>query len=60
MEQVLIKIYMPHLGKVKKNLISNRAVYPSFRARFEHISHSDCSPTNIGLQMLDQIHRTEQ
>ena len=28
------KKIMPHLDKVEKNLITNRAVYPSFRARF--------------------------
>ena len=28
------KKIMPHLDKVEKNLIRNRAVYPSFRARF--------------------------
>ena len=25
---------VPHLDKVEKNLITNRAIYPSFRARF--------------------------
>jgi hypothetical protein len=28
------KKFMPYLDKVEKNLITNRGVYPSFRARF--------------------------
>ena len=45
--------FLALLIRSKKNLITNGVVYPSFGARFKHISHSDWSPWNIELQMLD-------